>query len=134
MEVTMGTRSTIHIQDDDLKTVASLYRQYDGYLEGMGLDIRNALNNGQVELRNGFSGGDKAPKQFNGMTCLGAYLIGQLKGDTIGNVYLTDSEDRQAYDYFIYPNDGTVNMRAESDSEVLYDGILAEFDPELIVE
>lgn len=129
----MGTRSTLHIQDEDKKTIASVYRQYDGYPTGMGMDIRNALNAGQVELRNGFSGGDAVPAQFNGMGCLGAFLIGQLKGDKIGNVYLSDADDRQEYNYFLSPENDALHMRVTDwrDNEI-FNGILAEFDGELV--
>lgn len=138
----MGTRSTLHIQDEDKKTIVSVYRQYDGYPSGMGEDIRTALNNGQVELRNGFSGGDEVPKQFNGIQCLGAFLIGALKGvhkndegvttAQIGNIYLTDALDRQEYNYFLFPQNDTVHMRVESGRDVLFNGLLSEFDGRLV--
>jgi hypothetical protein len=133
----MGTRSLTHIKEDDGTTIATIYRQYDGYPSGIGADIRQALNSGQVELRNGFSGGDEAPKQFNGMGCLGAFLVGALKENKIGNVYLMspDIEDvGEEYVYTLTPHQGTVNLKVVDTwkNTTLYDGILAEFDPELI--
>jgi hypothetical protein len=129
----MGTRSTLHIQDDNNKTIASVYRQYDGYPTGMGQDIFDILNKGQVELRNGFAANDKVPAQFNGIECLGAYLIGQLKGDSIGNVYLTTADDRQEYDYFITSKNDTVHLRIQDYvGTTLFDNILSEFNSELV--
>lgn len=146
----MGTRSTLHIKDDDGSHIVSVYRQMDGYPTGMGMDIKTALNNGQVELRNGFGGGDAIPKNFNGMTCLGAFIIGALKGvkadvenytlkgatGQIGGIYLTTPDDRQAYDYFLAPTkDGnTVNMRVETGGREIFNGLLAEFDGQLVEE
>ena len=83
----MGTRSLTHIKDDNGQTLVTLYRQYDGYPTGMGEDIKTALNNGQVSITNGYSMGDEAPATFNGMGCLGAFLVGELKEKKIGNVY-----------------------------------------------
>ena len=133
----MGTRSLTHIKDDNGKTLATVYRQYDGYPTGMGMDIREALSDGQVKIVNGYSMGDEAPKTFNGMGCLGAFLIGELKEKKIGNVYLypADSEDvGEEYVYTLTPHEGTVKMKVFDPyyKKTLFDGILAEFDGELV--
>lgn len=146
----MGTRSTLHIKDDDGTNLVSLYRQYDGYPTGMGMEIKTALNNGQVELLNGFDSDSFIPKNFNGMACLGAFIIGALKGvkadvenytfkgatGQIGGIYLTTPDDRQAYDYFLAPTkDGsTVNMRVETGGREIFNGLLSEFDGQLVEE
>lgn len=101
----MGTRGTIHIQDDG-KTIVSVYRQMDSYPTGLGQEIFELCF--MSEIKNGYSLGDQCPEKFNGMGCLGAYLIGHLKlvpygkiKNAIGNVYITNSDDRQEYNYFI---------------------------------
>lgn len=78
----MGTRSLLHIKDEG-KTLVTLYRQYDGYPTGMGKDIKDALAKGKARLTNGYSGSDKNPEVFNGMGCLAAYLVVELKGRMI---------------------------------------------------
>jgi len=37
----MGTRSLTHVYHDD-KVILTLYRQFDGYPEGLGLDSPNS--------------------------------------------------------------------------------------------
>ena len=73
----MGTRSITVIRDGGDK-VCEIYRQYDGYYEGMGLDLVAILNKTELE-------------GFNGANCLAATVIATVKGGdnpTWGNVYL----------------------------------------------
>ena len=83
----MGTRATVTVFEDN-KPLVTIYRQMDGYLTGLGQDIKDALNGGDVRIGNGYSTGDATPKAFNGMGCMAAYLIGKLKGSDIGSVYI----------------------------------------------
>ena len=99
----MGTRSLTYIKSeyntDD--NIICMYRQYDGYPEGHGLDLSAFLNNFRVV--NGL--GVNIPKKTaNGMGCLAAQLVAELK-DGPGNIYLypTDSKDcGEEYIYEIY--------------------------------
>jgi hypothetical protein len=77
----MGTRSVTIILDDD-QEVVRIYRQYDGYPEGHGLDLAKLCN---VTIVNGYSGNGEG--QANGPGCLAASIVAGLK-DGIGNVYL----------------------------------------------
>lgn len=53
------------------------------------------------KIINGFR--DQTTKEaFNGMPCMGAYIIGKLKGDDIGGIYLTVEKDSQEYDYELW--------------------------------
>ena len=99
----MGTRALLHIKENGLKskTIATIYRQYDGYPSGLGMDIYNILNNGKATLLNGF-GDHKAPAYFNGMGCLAAYLIGELKERRIGNVYLYPPNSKIYNEEYVY--------------------------------
>jgi len=97
----MGTRSIIHIKDEKT-TIATIYRQYDGYPAGMGEDIKKLLNNGQVKILNGYSGGDTIPSSFNGASCLAAFLVGALKDSKIGNVYLLKPNTKNMGEEYIY--------------------------------
>ena len=99
----MGTRALLHIKENGLKskTMATIYRQYDGYPTGLGMDIYTILNNGKATLLNGF-GDHQAPAYFNGMGCMGAYLIGELKDRTIGNVYLYPVNSKECGEEYVY--------------------------------
>ena len=97
----MGTRTLIHVKDGK-KTIATIYRQHDGYPSGMGEDIKKVLNNGEVIILNGYSGLSKIPARFNGMGCLAAFLVGELKEQKIGNVYLFAANTKDCGEDFVY--------------------------------
>jgi len=127
----MGTRTLVHIKDGK-KTIATIYRQYDGYPSGMGDDIKRILNNGEVEVLNGYSGSSKVPAQFNGMGCLAAFLVGELKGSFIGNVYLFSPNSKDCGEDFVYTLSvikGKLNVKVQDvwNKSVLFNGPLSEF-------
>ena len=96
----MGTRSKtsfIRKIGDKKECLVSVYRQYDGYIEGMGYEIANYILN--KELINGIRVGDEElDKKANGYTCLIAQFIRDFKTE-IGNVYITTEDDIQEYNY-----------------------------------
>lgn len=87
----MGTRSlTTFIEtykDDSGKQkkaeIVTMYRQYDGYPEGHGLDLAQFLAQGK--LVNGIGMNDTIV--FNGMGCLTAQVVAHFK-DGAGGIYL----------------------------------------------
>jgi len=128
----MGTRALIHVKDGK-KTIATIYRQYDGYPTGLGEDIKKILNNGNVEILNGYNG-CKVPYEFNGIGCLGAYLIGELKQKKIGNVYLMAPNIKDAGEDFTYiiskdKNNVNVNLKVIDSytKKIVYNGRLKDF-------
>lgn len=131
----MGTKSLVHIKDGK-KTIATIYRQYDGYPTGMGEDIKRLLNNGNVEILNGYngySGNDGIPHQFNGIGCLAAFLVGALKEKKIENVYLMHPGKNnfgEEYIYTISSKDGKVYMKVQDvwNKKILFNGLLSKFD------
>ena len=130
----MGTRTLVHIKDGK-KTVATIYRQYDGYPSGMGENIKKALNNGDVEVLNGYGGISKIPAQFNGMGCLAAFLVGELKEQKIGNVYLLAANSKNHGEDFVYTltqKDGTVHIKVVDvyNKKILFSGLLKDFNGE----
>jgi hypothetical protein len=133
----MGTRTIVHIKDDK-KTIATIYRQHDGYPTGMGDDIKKILNNGEVDLRNGFSVKDKIPKQFNGMGCLAAFLIGELKEKKIGNVYIQAPNTKDMGQDYTYTLSntllGNLKMKVVENytNKTIFDGLLSHFDGEKV--
>jgi hypothetical protein len=113
----MGTRSTTRIvetYDGDDTTVAFIYRQMDGYCSGMGNDLAKILNSGT--LVNGI-GGDL--NVFNGMGCLAAQVIKELK-DGPGGIYLqNENNGGEDYNYLIsHGDDSTLYIEVESGGKV----------------
>jgi hypothetical protein len=128
----MGTKSLVHVKDDK-KTLVTLYRQYDGYPSGMGADIKRILNEGDVKVLNGFSRSQKSPEFFNGAGCLSAYLVGQLKKNSIGDVYLYPPNSEGLGEEFVYTvtvtKKNTVNLRILDvyKNKILFNGQLKDF-------
>src|SRR3972149_12263734 len=72
----MGTRSLTIFREED-KDLAVLYRQFDGYPDGHGLDIAKFIN-GKL-IVNGYNGQNEERGDFNGISELAVRLIAWLK-------------------------------------------------------
>lgn len=99
----MGTRSLTFVHDDDDKgtVLACIYRQFDGYPEGLGAEHAEFLKN--ITLINGIGAGQSVPGKFaNGMGCLAAQLIAHMKGQSVGSVYLYPVTTKDAGQEFVY--------------------------------
>jgi hypothetical protein len=94
----MGTRSLTHIYNNDGALLLTMYRQFDGYPEGMGLDLAKFIS--QFTIVNGI-GSDQEGKIANGMGCLAAQLIAELK-DCVGNVYIYPPNSKDCWEEFTY--------------------------------
>ena len=105
----MGTRSLTVFTEDDGTEIVVLYRQYDGYMEGHGIELAKFL--APFALTNGLPMGATG-KLANGMGCLAAQVISHFKGDEAGQFYLYPAGTRDANEEFIY----TVYMGADSRS------------------
>ena len=116
----MGTRSLTRVipRQDGLsfseghdhvdKSVVNMYRQYDGYPEGMGLDLAEFLDD--FNIVNGLTFRPMARKVANGVGCLAAQLVQHFK-DGPGNIYLESlkgepSDHWEDYIYTLYPKEG----------------------------
>lgn len=132
----MGTRTLVHIKEDK-KTIATIYRQYDGYPTGMGDDIKEILNNGNVTILNGF-GDQTIPSHFNGLGCLAAFLIGELKQKKIGNVYIFPANSKDVGEDYTYTisldkNDKVKLKVVENyQNRTIFNGLLKDFDGETV--
>jgi hypothetical protein len=93
----MGTRSLTVFQEFD-KEIVVMYRQFDGYPEGHGMDLAEFLAGGKMV--NGLSLGDNS-QQFNGMGCLAAQVIAHFKEEA-GGFYLHKAGTRDAGEEYIY--------------------------------
>lgn len=125
----MGTPSLTHIyeNEDSAKPFVTIYRQFDGYPEGLGSDIKEILGN--RTLVNGYS---DAKSQTNGIQCAAAMLVAGLK-EGCGNVYLYpagSSDCGEEYVYHLYPSGSTFRLKIEGYDKPIYDGPLPDFDPQ----
>lgn len=123
----MGTRSLTHIKTagKTSPTLTTLYRQYDGYLEGMGVDLAKFITS--KKLVNGYQDKDT---QFNGVGCMAAQLIGHLKGGEAGGLYVypVDSKDcDEEYTYTIWEENGEFYLECEG----VYSGPAKGFEASL---
>ena len=105
----MGTRATIKIarreegvsfSEKPDKYMVSIYNHYDGYPEGLGVTLANYLED--TKIVNGLGGNNE--DVFNGLGCLAASLIAELK-DGPGNLYIEDPDRKSSgieYEYYIW--------------------------------
>ena len=86
------------------KKLVSIYHHYDGYPEYLGVTIANYLDGKKVV--NGL--GDRSKPVFNGLGCLAASLIAELK-DEPGYVYIDDPNSPHGgldYEYVVWSDAG----------------------------
>jgi transcriptional regulator with XRE-family HTH domain len=108
----MATRAKIHIarreegvsfSEIPEKIMVSIYNHYDGYPEGLGVTLASYLDD--YKITNGL--GRDNDYIFNGLGCLAASLIAELK-DGPGNVYIEDPERPHGwidYEYYVWGDD-----------------------------
>lgn len=125
----MGTRSLIRVFEGGDVLVA-IYGQFDGYQSGRGAEIRDVL--GITKISNGIKAG-----AHNGMGCLAAKLIKGLKKETGGTYIFRHNAEPQEFNYDLIGNSmvplGEMQevklVVKDSDGAVLFDGLLADYNP-----
>ena len=83
------------------KACVNMYRHYDGYPKGHGIELAEFLRDFRVV--NGL-GSDLPDKIANGMGCLAAQLIAYMK-DGPGNVYVESPDSKRSdleYAYYVW--------------------------------
>lgn len=124
----MGTRSTTHIYNGKINKknhLVSIYRQFDGYLSGYGIDLINYLSS--MTVVNGYNSSQENGQYANGMGCLSAQLIKHFK-EGIGGCCITNSDDSQEYDYHVYTHNDKIHIKIVENDKLLFNGSLFEFD------
>ncbi len=121
----MGTRC-LTIISDGADILCNIYRQFDGYPEGHGVDLAEMLKDNK--LVNGLGGDNNV---FNGMGCLAAAVISKLK-DGPGNIYLYPIRARDVGEEFIYEiftTNGAITMKVRDvwDKKLIFTGKPADF-------
>ena len=109
----MATRATISIarreegvsfSERPDKTIVDIYHLWDGYPEGLGVKLASYLDD--KKITNGLSGKNDYDV-FNGMGCLAASLVAELK-EGPGDVYIEDPKRRHGwidYEYVVWGDD-----------------------------
>jgi hypothetical protein len=103
----MGTRSLTRVFDGD-KEIACIYRQFDGYRTGHGKALADFILS--RPFVNGISGSREV---FNGMGCFAAQLIGHLKGDQAGAIYLYAPGTSDVWEEYVYEVRGGLDENHE---------------------
>ena len=116
----MGTRSLTFVYDGDVPVI-NIYRQYDGYPSGHGHELAQFLDS--KNLVNGF--GEQNSAEANGMGCLAAQLIVQLKHG-VGGIYIypvSSTDCFQDYEYHVYED----KVIVKDPTAVIFEGTWEEF-------
>lgn len=92
----MGTRSTTKIYEDG-RLLLAIYKQFDGYTDGWGKELKNFLHKGVFV--NGFRR-TEGKLQFNDVGDFVLLLVKEFKEGT-GGLYATTEDDEQEYNYII---------------------------------
>jgi hypothetical protein len=103
-----------------------MYRQYDGYMEGHGLELAEFLTRGQ--LVNGLGGKDNGTV-FNGMGCLAAQMVAYFKKEA-GQFYLhapvLNQDAGQDYEYHVFRDKVVVYSIGSNNDNAVFEGTWAE--------
>ena len=116
----MGTRSLTFVYDGDVPVI-NIYRQYDGYPSGHGHELAQFLDS--KTLVNGY--GEQNSAEANGMGCLAAQLIVQLKHG-VGGIYIypvSSTDCFQDYEYHVYED----RVVVKDPTAVIFEGTWEEF-------
>ncbi len=116
----MGTRSLTFVYDGDVPVI-NIYRQYDGYPSGHGHELAQFLDS--KTLVNGF--GEQNLVEANGMGCLAAQLIVQLKHG-VGGIYIypvSSTDCFQDYEYHVYED----RVVVKDPTAVIFEGTWEDF-------
>lgn len=130
----MGTRSLTFVYEtykqkngkEKHTPIIKLYRQYDGYMEGHGLELAEFL--APFTIVNGL--GAKTDKVANGMGCLAAQMVAHFK-DGPGQFYLYPPvlgvDNWQEYEYHVYKDKVVVTSIGSNNDTTVFEGTWAEF-------
>jgi len=107
----MGTRSLTKVIQkwetesgkEKKRPIISMYRQYDGYPEGHGIELAEFLD--EFSVVNGL-GLDKEKKIANGMDCLAAQIVAEFKTGP-GGIYLQHPDTTDVWEQFVYEIEDT---------------------------
>lgn len=108
-----------HLAKNVGKSYVNMYRQFDGYMEGMGVDLAEFLL--PFTIVNGISMNENR-KIANGSGCLAAQLVAHFK-EAAGGIYLHQTEGKPGacWEEYIYTIFVTNDSEKESITIAVYD-------------
>lgn len=118
----MGTRSNTVFFDGKSK-ILNMYRHFDGYPSGHGLEL--ALCLAGYEIVNGY--GEANQTIANGMGCLAAFVVSRFKKKT-GGIYLAPMNDGGSdFTYIVKLTKKGLTIKVNEWDAVVFSGSLDEF-------
>ena len=87
----------VSFSEEPNQTIVDIYHHWDGYPEGLGVTLASYLDDKRIV--NGIGSKDNEDLIFNGMGCLAASLVAELK-DGPGNVYIESRDQHGWIDYY----------------------------------
>lgn len=127
----MGTSARVIFKSEGQK-VFNMRAHYDGYPNGVGMDLARIMAEGQ--LVHGLGQDRTLGKYFNGDSCMAASVIALMKKEP-GNIYLypTNQDMDTNYTYVINVDDKeeiTIKMTGGKSFEGTLEGFIQEFGTE----
>jgi hypothetical protein len=120
----MGTRCLTIIHDEAVPLI-NIYRQFDGYLSGHGLELATFLLD--MKIVNGL--GLERKRVANGAGCLAAQMIAYFKNEP-GNIYIEPMPDEDTdhvdYVYKVMVDSGKITVEVTGDGNN-FKGTVSEF-------
>jgi hypothetical protein len=108
----MGTRCLTIVYNEQGQPLVNLYRQYDGYPSGHGVELAEFLQD--FNMISGI-GAKTEQRTANGMGCLAAQVVAHFK-ESVGGFYIYSVEDTdcgQDYEYHVYAEAGNLCVRVK---------------------
>ena len=120
----MGTRASTLFIASNGSTICNLYRQYDGYPDGHGEELKNFLS--QFTITNGIKETDT--RSANGIGCLAAQTIAHFKISP-GRFYMAPNGHREWFVYeVVIDSDNKINLGVYEGKELIYLGPVESFN------
>ena len=122
----MGTHCLTIIHDDGVPLI-SMYRQFDGYLSGHGLELARFLLD--MKIVTGLGLGLEREQVAVGAGCLAAQMIAYFK-NAPGNIYIEPIPDEETdhvdYVYKVLVDSGKITVEVTGDGNN-FKGTVSEF-------
>jgi hypothetical protein len=123
----MSTPALTILRDGDNKDIAVLYRHWDGYPSGHGVELRDFLKS--TNITDGIGVDAEIGMVANGWHCLAAQIVAHFKTGA-GGFYLYAPGTRdigEDYVYVVKPGQSGIHLEVCDNDRILYDGPVRDF-------
>ena len=123
----MSTPCLTILRDADNRDIAVMYRHYDGYPKGHGVELRDFLKN--LIITTGIGTEARFGMAANGWNCLAAQILAHFK-TCVGGFYLYPAGTRdkgEDYVYVVKPGPFGIHLEVCDHDQILYDGPLGDY-------